>query len=405
VFPDEILIRIAEELDRSTLFSLRTVSRSFLFAAKTRFKSEVLLGQFEGKRKSSMLNKLKWVILETTTHSQTFTPTNRKNPSRAALVRVLDAMDYDLSKREINLLSQVLPLLRNLEHLKVYTATAHNPLESLQPRTFDHLASLHIDASLSSFPKSFLEENSFPLLIEFHVSARWEDRNDEAYQAKMDEAQASIISFTMKHANQIRSVSFKYSYTNEKDLSIFITLLGDLPKIESFKVEGRWSMSADEKPSPLQVLLERAPKSLKEVVMAADRRMMGRPSATSGLPPLLQATPAHLPYLTSVKLGISFSISPVTVAWLQSLLPQLRTLWLSCTNLDEETVQRLFALNSFEAAEGTAAEVSYGTLRSLLLYMRYPEAATMNALAKRCPSVRIMILISEVTIKVCLRVS
>ena len=59
VFPEEVMLCIADFLDRRTIIRLRLVSRAFFNVALKRYRSEIDLGEYEaGRKRNEQIRRL-----------------------------------------------------------------------------------------------------------------------------------------------------------------------------------------------------------------------------------------------------------------------------------------------------------------------------------------------------------
>jgi hypothetical protein len=296
------------------------------------------------------------------------------------------------SEKEINLVVGIIPLLSNLKHLALQTSEKPHPLEPLLfHATFERLTSLHLSTSVTSFPKTFIEKTTFPGLEDLSLLIRGA-KPGESIQL----TDAELAAFVNKYADRLISISIDYEDAERRDVSVLIGSFEVLPKIRSFKISGRWILTGYD--SPLDILLEKNPMHcLKEIALAGflDQRREWTIRLLRSIPPNIP------PCLTTLKIGIRFDITTQASTWIRSLLPQLRTLWLSCMILEDETFRELFDIDVNSSVDtGVKGRIPvYGTLRSLLLHMPFPTTSTVNAFSKRFPSVHTMILIAEVEIQ------
>jgi hypothetical protein len=301
----------------------------------------------------------------------------------------------------VPLLAKAIPLMPNLNHLAVQTVAASIPFESWQSQlTFERLVSLHLRTSLLHFPKTFLKVTSFPALEEFSFAGTWGVIGWGIAFTAADLMQADVVTFVNRHAETLRSVSIDLSDLMTRNLYTLIGSLQPLKKIESFKVVGRWGEAMVGDINPLQGFLDKNRSCLQEIAFGT----IGKAQRLLIKPSWLQPITSNLPFLTRVKLGTPFDISPTFFTWIEALLPQLRTLWLSGVALDEMSIQKLIGLDSrgldeHEDAGSSQPLQAHGNLRSLLLRMTYPTIATMRALARRFPSVRLLKLIMDLFVK------
>jgi hypothetical protein len=299
------------------------------------------------------------------------------------------AIPVNYSKDEMNLLITVLPLLHKLSRLAVSADSKPNLLEPLHfHKPFERLTDLRVNTTYTSFPHTFFESNICPALEHLYVSAIC--YVEEIHE--MDVVERAIISFVNRHKNRMRTLGVTYANNLDMDVSAFVGGFGKLKMIETFMINGKWDLRTDSRPSPLQILLEKEPIYLREIDIAGTT---DRPPERGVHPALLNTVPIHLPYLSILKLGILFEVSASSITWIRSILPQLHTLWLSCATLEADTLQKLFNLDhsDLDGAESTKAEPTYEKLRNLLLRMTYPTTFTIDALAKRFPSVRMLKLV------------
>jgi hypothetical protein len=293
--------------------------------------------------------------------------------------------------------------------LEINAYSDPNPLKPLLfQTTFSHLRSLHLNTSPPSFPKAFLEENLFPVLEEFIFSIAWGAIAEEIPHITTEEMDSIILAFVNRHSAKIRSLSLSYSDAMQRDASQFFGSLKGLPKLETFDIRSKWKETIDGQTSPMQILLDWKPMYLKELALGGTVK---QPSKGSVFPPLLQAIPTcSLPWLTIMKLGIPFDISPEFITWIQLLLPQLHTLWLSCTTLNEETLLKLFELDFFDLQSITqtphrlrirdGAGPAYGVthLRTLLLRTTSPTVRMLKGLSRRFPDLRMLRLVVQLSV-------
>jgi hypothetical protein len=302
--------------------------------------------------------------------------------------------------RDIILLSRVFPALPNLRHLGITTHTIRNPFKPLLfQATFSNLTSLTLDTSTPCFPNEFFEENSFPSLkfFEFSVTLRYmsvdgDENIPHCSAAQMDNG---VIWFLNRHASTLQAISLRYpgGYgTIERDISTFFGSFEQFPRIESLRIGSTWHGNIEGQKSPLEILLEMQPLNLKEL----DINGSVEEPQWSETPPMLQRFPAYsIPNLTIVKLGVLFEVSPAFVAWIRSILPQLRTLWLSCKPIPEDIIQDLLDLGLNDPA-GIEVAPGHNSLLSLVLRMACPTNPLMYSLSRRFPSLRMLKLLLEV---------
>jgi hypothetical protein len=183
-----------------------------------------------------------------------------------------------------------------------------------------------------------------------------------------------LIPFIDKHAGKIHSLKTEFQDATWNALSLLFLSLPRFPLLTDFAFFGK--MKSNDWAVLREIWLKSHEAGLNEL------KLSGELSDESLTLPTLQSEPFAAKQLTSLKLMFKFLMTPELSQWLNTLLPQLRVLFLPNTDV-ERVILGALGTNMEEGRP------QYG-LEELFISSDLPPAELLPAIAKLFPLLKIL---------------